>query len=502
MLQCRQNQQRPTERPKPDTTAFWLTGEKPENSLFKGINPDAVTTMEDKTSPVASLAARLNSALWETDPSSLPHHRRFAVGAARLGYAVTRDLIEGQLSLRAMSLVYTTLLSLVPLLAISFSVLKGLGVQNQLEPALLNFLAPFGEKGTEIGQRIIQFVNNVNVKALGSVGLALLLYTIVSLMHKIEWSFNYVWRVGSERTFSRRFSDYLSVIMIGPLLVFSSLGLTTAFFTTPFFTQMAAVPVLGFFVNLAATLVPYAMVLAAFTFIYIFMPNTRVKFGAAFVGALIAALLWHLAVLAFTAFVAESPNYAAIYSAFAALVVFMIWLYVGWLILLTGASIAFYFQNPDYQKVGRAHLRLSSRAREKLTLFVAKMIGEAYYESGAPISCMDLAKKSGAALEAIEWAVDALESHGLIAETGDTEACYLPASPPDTTPLSDLLKVIEVTDDKGPMASTRLTGDPAVDGLLDRLDAARRAGVEGVTWRDFILDGKGAPPVREVASGG
>ena len=444
--------------------------------------------MEKNGSPLLGLTARLNRVLWETDPRSLTALRRSALATARLGYAVGRDLVDGQLSLRAMSLVYTTLLSLVPLLAISFSVLKGLGVQNQLEPALLNFLAPFGDKGLDIGQRIIEFVNNVNVKALGSVGLALLLYTIVSLMHKIEWAFNFVWRVGSQRTFSRRFSDYLSVIMIGPLLVFSSLGLTTALFTTEFFEQISSLPVVGFLITLAATLVPYVLVIAAFTFIYIFMPNTRVNFSAGLVGAAVAGLLWHLAVLTFTAFIAESPNYAAIYSAFAALVVFMIWLYVGWLILLTGASIAFYFQNPDYQKAGRALLRLSTQAREKLILTTAKLIGSRYYDGGEGLSSTQLAKETGAALEAIEWALGALETQHLIAQTGNGAARYLPAKPPDQTPLADILNVVQVTDDVGPMASTRLYGNTSVDALLGHLNETRLAGIQGVTWKDFILE--------------
>ncbi len=442
--------------------------------------------MDENVSPITHIENRVNKLLWETNPRGLTPLKRFALASSRLAYAVGRDVIEGQLSLRAMSLVYTTLLSLVPMLAISFSVLKGLGVQNQLEPALLNLLAPFGDKGLEIGQRIIEFVNNVNVKALGSVGLALLLYTIVSLMHKIEWSFNYVWRVGSQRTFSRRFSDYLSVIMIGPLLVFSSVGLTTTLVSTDIFETLTGLPVLGFVIRLVATLLPFFLVIAAFTFIYVFMPNTRVKLSAAAVGAVIAGILWHLAVLGFTAFVATSPNYAAIYSAFAALVVFMIWLYVGWLILLTGASIAFYFQNPEYQKAGRTLLRLSSKAREKLVLLVARVVGRQYYDGGHPFTAASLAKETGAALEAVDWAIGALEAKGLLAQVGDGTPQYLPSRPPDQTPLSEVLAVAQVADDTGPMSSLRLLPDTVVDGLMHRLDQSRRDEVDGITWRDFV----------------
>ncbi|HFC53817.1 MAG TPA: ribonuclease BN, partial [Gammaproteobacteria bacterium] len=119
-------------------------------------------------------------------------------------YVLVRDLARGQLSLRAASLSYTTLLSLVPLLAVSFSVLQAFGVYNQLEPLLLQFLEPLGPKGAEIGERIVSFVSNMRVGVLGSVGLAMLFYTVISLVNKIERSFNHIWRVKENRTFGRR----------------------------------------------------------------------------------------------------------------------------------------------------------------------------------------------------------------------------------------------------------------------------------------------------------
>jgi membrane protein len=106
---------------------------------------------------------------------------------------LVRDLAFGQLTLRAMSLVYTTLLSIVPLLALSFSVLKAFGVTNQIRPMLLNLLEPLGEKGVEVAQRITGFIENMNVGVLGAVGLVLLLYTSISLIQKIEESLNYIW---------------------------------------------------------------------------------------------------------------------------------------------------------------------------------------------------------------------------------------------------------------------------------------------------------------------
>lgn len=138
----------------------------------------------------------LDGAIWDIETDKWPRYAVVPFEVLRSCTATVRDLTtDGQLNLRAMSLVYTTLLSLVPLLAISFSVLKGFGVHNQVEPFLQNLLQPLGDKGMEISDRIIEFVENVKAGVLGSLGLALLIFTVISLMQKIERAFNFAWHV-------------------------------------------------------------------------------------------------------------------------------------------------------------------------------------------------------------------------------------------------------------------------------------------------------------------
>jgi len=120
---------------------------------------------------------------------------RWLINTLRVCYIMVRELATGELNLRAMSLVFTTLLSLVPLIAVAFSVLKAFGVHNQIEPLLLSVLEPLGTKGVEITTNIIGFVQNVKVGVLGSVGVAMLFYTIIALVQKVENAFNFVWRV-------------------------------------------------------------------------------------------------------------------------------------------------------------------------------------------------------------------------------------------------------------------------------------------------------------------
>jgi membrane protein len=283
--------------------------------------------------------------VWEMDIAALGTYKSFLIKLLRLFYVALREFTEGQLTLRAMSLVYSTLLSIVPLIAISFSVLKAFGVHNQVvEPFLLKFLAPLGPKGEEITFNIIGFVENIKVGVLGSFGLALLVYMVISVIQKIEKAFNYIWRIKKSRSFARRFSDYISIVLVGPVLMFSAIALTASLTNTTIVKKLISIEPFGTLFYFVAEISPYIFVSAAFTFLYIFLPNTKVKFSSALVGGIFAGVLWETTGWAFASFIVSSTKYAAIYSGFAILVMFMIWLYLSWLILLVGAQISYYHQ--------------------------------------------------------------------------------------------------------------------------------------------------------------
>ena len=449
---------------------------------------------------VGRLMAELQRLLGGETGAAAAGWRSWLIDAIRIHLAIARDLAEGQLTLRAMSLVYTTILSLVPLLAISFSVLKGFGVHNQIEPLLLNLLAPLGEKGIEISARIIAFVENVEVGVLGIVGIALLFYTVVSLMQKIERAFNFIWHVTRERSFVQRFRDYLSVIVIGPVLVFSSLGITASVMSTTLVREVAAIEPIGAVIGIGATLVPYLLIAAAFSFIYVFIPNTRVSARSALVGGLIAGLLWHVLGWGFASFVASSANYAAIYSTFATLILFMIWLYLGWLIMLIGGSISFYHQHPEYIATPRGLLRLGTRYKEKLALSAARAVAESFYRGTGPLRGEDLARRLGAPGEAVDIVLDALEADGLVSRTDSEPPSFLPGRPPETTSILDILLAVRAADALPHADPATLPGVPAIEDILEVLDRATETALEGRTLKDLAL--ASAPGVSPVARAG
>ena len=203
---------------------------------------------------IKKVHAFLTRDLWHLNTEHLNRHRTWMVYLLKLIYATVKGFTENELTLRAMSLVYTTLLSIVPLLAFSVSILKAFGVvENQLEPFLNNFLEPLGDKGSDITSQILEFINRINFGVLGVVGLLLLIYTSVSLIMKIEDSLNHIWNIKRGRSIIRRLSDYITILLIGPVLMFSAIGLTASFESNAIVKEVLSIQPLGMLVLLAVT---------------------------------------------------------------------------------------------------------------------------------------------------------------------------------------------------------------------------------------------------------
>ena len=402
----------------------------------------------------------LDRLIWRADLAGLPAWRSGPIVALRMAAAIARDLAKGQLTLWAMSLVYTTLLSLVPLLAISFSILKGFGVHNQIEPMLLGLLEPLGAQGVEITQRIIEFVDNVKVGVLGSLGFLLLFYTVVSLIQKIERAFNTVWHVSRGRSLGQRFRDYLSVLVIGPALIFAAVGIGASIASLSLVGTLSAIEPLGSVIRLAGKLIPFLMIAGAFSFMYAFIPNTKVTARAALTGGLVAGLMWNLLGWGFASFVVGSTKYTAIYSTFATLIFFMIWLYVAWLILLIGANIGFYVQYPAYLRGQGGRQRLSHRAREKLALTLTTLIAQHYYSHLPPWSADALSRQLQMRNDPVQDVLDVLQRADLIKATADLPPTYLPARPPEIVTVDEILAATRRGGEGGDLSHDRI---PAPD---------------------------------------
>ena len=433
------------------------------------------------------ISVALNKLIWDREFSTLPRWEGWLIRSIQICYVALRDVVDGQLTLRAMSLVYTTLLALVPLLAVSFSVLKGLGVHNQIEPLLLKFLSPLGEKGIELSSRIIGFVDNVKAGVLGTLGLALLIYTVISLIQKIEAAFNYTWRVKRGRPLAQRFSDYLSIILVGPVLIFTALGITATLTSTAVVQKLVAVKAFGSILDIVSHLLPYLLVITAFTFFYVFVPNKKVRFTSALIGGITAGVLWEVAGWGFASFVATSTKYTAIYSGFAILVMFMLWVYLNWLILLVGAIIAYYHQHPESLAPERRSPRLSIRLKEKLSLLVMFMVGQNHYHNLPDWSMDDLAHQLQVPADVLEPIIEALENKRILASTATDPPTYLPGRPLDTLEIKDILDAVRTADEMHNSILNDLPAEFVVDRVINDLDQTIAKQLRGFTIKDFAL---------------
>jgi membrane protein len=439
------------------------------------------------------LKSRLEQWLWGASDAARPAWQRPLLRVLRLLLILLRDLTLGQLTLRAMSLVYTTLLSIVPLLALSFSVLKAFGVYNQIEPLLLRLLEPLGDKGLEVARRISEFIQNMNVGVLGALGLALLLYTAISLMQKIEESLNYIWHIPEPRRLGERFSRYLSVLLVGPLLVFSALGVTATVMNLDTVRQVLEVDALGRLAQAASAGLPYLLVIAAFTFIYLFIPNTRVRVGAALLGGAVGGAAWQTAGWLFAAFVVSSGQYAAIYSSFAILVLFMVWLYLSWLVLLFGASVAFYVQHPEYLVLSGGEPRLSNRVRERLALSAMTLVCARFGAGERAWAWPEFTQRLGVPAHALSPVVDALKLHGLLLLSADEPPLLLPARDPSSISVAQVLAAVRSAGEARFLAPGTLPTPAAVEQVIERVQAAVDAAAGDISLRDLAAQGAQAP---------
>lgn len=400
--------------------------------------------------------------------------------------AIGREIRGGGLEYRAMGLVYTSLLALIPLLAVGFSVLKTFGAESNLYPLLSEILAPFGEKADGVAGSILDSVKRLKVGVLGGVGFLFLFFTSVDLLEKIEESFNHIWRSPTSRSLLRRFGDYLTFTLIGPFLVFTAFGSVAGLFGhRPARVWSHGVP--GLLYQGLQQLLPYVFVIVAFTFFYWMIPNTRVRFRAALLGGVLGGICWKLAGWAFELFIAGSAQYHAVYSSFAILALFMIWLYVSWLIVLLGVQVSFFYQHPGYLRFGPGPLRLGARLYERSGLAIMLLVGERFLRGEAPYCSEQLSERLDLPEEGVIEILNVLADAGLLVPLDGERRNYVPARDLSAIPLSELLSALRGAHEGMPVPAAPESVHPALSELTDGLEATLQQTFAGQTLRDVLV---------------
>ena len=274
--------------------------------------------------------------------------------------------------------------------------------------------------------------------------------------------------------------------MVGPVLIFSAIGLTASISTSTVANALASMEGYGTLIWIVSKIMSFLLVAGAITFIYVLVPNEKVKIKSAFTGAVVAALLWKLTGWVFSSFVAGSVKYSAIYSGFAVAIIFMIWLYLSWLILLVGASVAFYHQHPERTSSRQQVLRLSARLREKIGLLVMLRVGQSFHQDGEKFTKQQLSRNLDIAAEALALVIRPLEKHGLLTESCDNSRVYLPGKSLERIKIREIWDAVRSAQESTHLNPDNVASDETVDGLLHNINESVNNSLDNMSLLDLV----------------
>lgn len=420
--------------------------------------------------------------------------KRHAVKYLQVMALVIRDFRDDQCLLRASSLSFTTILSIVPFFALTFAVLKGFGVHNKIEPLILDQVAAGSQEAVA---RIVTYINNTNMTSMGAIGLVTLIITVITLLGNIEEAFNGIWGLRETRSFYRKFSDYLSVVITAPLLLLAAVSITTTLQSQALVRWLVENSYLGGLLLLLFRLAPYLIIWLALIFLYIFIPNTRVRFKSALIGGVMAGTIWQLAQWGYIHFQVGVARYNAIYGTLALLPIFMVWIYTSWLIVLFGVEIVYAHQNI---RTFRREIRnpfFSHSQKELLCLAILQDIAAAFHFERTPWTPEQLAEELDIPLRFVREILSLLVEAGYITATANEGPNYIPARELERIVIKDVLQTLKDYGDE--CRITRMTeGEKHLQEILERLDAGTAAALEGMTLKDLVA----GPTSAETSSSG
>lgn len=334
----------------------------------------------------------LNHKLWRVRIDKLDKKQGFFVKQLRIFSLAIKGFNEDKCMLKATALTYYTLFSIVPVIALAFAIAKGFGFQENLQSMLLE---KFNEQSTILNQAFLyadSLLQTTKGGIIAGFGVVLLLWSVMKLLGNIEDSFNEIWEIKKGRGWVRKVTDYLSILLIAPIFLIISGGLTVLL-KTQVNNAVSHVEVLSPLSIIVMKVFALSLLWGLFTFLYMVLPNTKVSFKAAALGAVVSTLLFELVQWAYLSFQIGAVQYNAIYGSFAALPLFLIWIQYSWFIVLFGAELAFANQNVDHYELENDIVNISDRYKRVIALMIANLVIKNFNEGKTALTAMQISDK-------------------------------------------------------------------------------------------------------------
>lgn len=394
-----------------------------------------------------------------TADERLPGPRR----VARIVLLALRGFIRDEGFHHASALAFDTVLALVPLLVLVIGTLRGLGayqpfVDSTILPWVDNTFGPSPEGVVTLRDAFLQVLDlgaQADLQAMGVVGTVALLYLVLILLTTVETTLNKIWGARRPRTLVRRAVDYAAILFVLPL------GLLLA---TAVGSSVGDVHVLGPLRAVARQVVAIVAASSVLTFLYLVMPHTRIRFASATLGGLIAGMLWHGGLMAYAVFQIGVTRYNMLYSSFATLPLFLVWIFVSWLVVLFGAEVAAAHQDERAFRWRVREADASAHTRRQLGLHFGAAITGSFVRGELPPTLEQLASEAAVPVRLAESVLSDLVGHGLLLKAErDGHATFVLARDPSATRLSMLLAALDRTDE--PTQLVEVSGDPNAQRL-------------------------------------
>jgi membrane protein len=402
---------------------------------------------------------------------------------SRMVYMVVTGFLADHCIIRASALTFTTILSIVPLLAVAFSIAKGFGLQNA--DSIRNFLMGVSAGRSEVVEKILQYIGNTNVKTLGWIGVGTLLVTVFTTVGNVERAFNTIWGVTRGRSSWRKFTDFFSLIVICPIIALVATSFTVMVQKIEMVHEFMRDPGYDGMEKLLLKFFSLALVWLGFTFAYSFVPNTRVKLKAALVGGVVAGSLWQSAQWFYIHWQIGFTKYNAIYGSFAQLPLFLVWLYISWIIVLLGAEVSYAVQHVHaFVRRGLTE-SLSPASQQKVTVAALRRIAARFSAGLPPETVPQAARELALPEDAVREGLATLTDIGIVTPTaGEEEPGFVLAVAAENIRMAEVLLAVQNCGDGG-SCGILLGQDDQVEALLDGMARSLRESPANISLEEF-----------------
>ena len=397
---------------------------------------------------IAKIVHFIVTDIWRIHSRNLSRTKSFFIKCLRIVLLSLRGFYEDKCYLRASALTFYSLLSIVPVVAMAFGIAKGFGFQRVLQEQLLESFPAHEEIMLQVINFAQSLLENTEGGLVAGIGVAILLWSVIKVLGNIEYSFNDIWGVRQSRSWGRKFTDYLAVMLIGPLLLIVSSSITVFIttqirFITEKFVLLGAVSSIIF---LLLQFMPYCIVWILFSFIYIFMPNLKVRFTSGLLAGIVAGTFYEVSQWAYITFQVGVASYNAIYGGFAALPLFLVWLQVSWLMVLFGAEISFAHQNVDMYEFEPDCRQVSLSLKKLLALQVTHFLVKNFSKGKTPFTASSIAYALEIPIRLVRQILFELVEGNIVSEVNTQEykeAAFQPARDGEALTIKYVIDALE-----------------------------------------------------------